>query len=117
MTHIYKCNACNDYFNPPDDYDDSPSTRQCLLCGQVGFVAYIRNLASIPAVRQDGMNPTINPVNGKTYDSRSAYERAVKDAGCVIVGNDIPVKPSKPVTKDIDWKQAVADTLKKRPIK
>jgi hypothetical protein len=29
-------------------------------------------------------------VDGKMYDSRTAYEKAVKAAGCVIMGNDAP---------------------------
>ncbi len=41
-----------------------------------------------PYVRPDGMSDTWNPANGKYYDSRSGYERAVKDAGCVIAGDD-----------------------------
>ena len=43
-----------------------------------------------PYVIRDSMSDTVNPVNGLTYDSKSAYYQAVKDAGCVIVGNDIP---------------------------
>lgn len=30
----------------------------------------------------------VNPINGKRYDSKSQYNRAVMDAGCRIVGND-----------------------------
>jgi hypothetical protein len=29
-----------------------------------------------------------NPVDGKLYDSKSAYYRTVKEAGCEIVGNE-----------------------------
>lgn len=41
-----------------------------------------------PFIRTDGMADTRNPANGLLYDSKSAYERAVRDAGCTIVGND-----------------------------
>lgn len=41
-----------------------------------------------PAIRPDGMSDTWNPATGLLYDSRSAYYRAVKDAGCEIVGDD-----------------------------
>lgn len=41
-----------------------------------------------PYIRTDGMEPTRNMADGKMYDSRSAYERAVKAAGCEIIGND-----------------------------
>jgi len=47
-----------------------------------------RSALGVPYIRGDGMNETWNPVNGKHYDSHSAYERAVKDAGCQIVGSD-----------------------------
>lgn len=41
-----------------------------------------------PMIRSDGMTATWNPVDGKHYESKSEYERAVKAAGCEIVGND-----------------------------
>lgn len=41
-----------------------------------------------PMIRSDGMSATWNPVDGRHYESKSAYERAVKAAGCEIVGND-----------------------------
>jgi hypothetical protein len=41
-----------------------------------------------PYTRSDGMSDTWNPVDGNYYDTRSGYERAVKQAGCEIVGND-----------------------------
>lgn len=40
----------------------------------------------------DDMGAVQNPVDGKTYDSKSAYYRSVKDSGCVILGNE-KVKP------------------------
>lgn len=53
----------------------------------------------MPAIRADGMEPIVNHANGLMYDSRSAYERAVKDAGCVILGNDLPdVKEPTPLS-------------------
>jgi len=41
-----------------------------------------------PRIRPDGMNTTWNPVDGKQYESKSAYEQAVKAANCEIVGDD-----------------------------
>lgn len=35
-----------------------------------------------------GINGIINHADGKRYDSKSQYERAVKARGCRIVGND-----------------------------
>ena len=48
------------------------------------------------------MDATMNPVNGQLYESRSAYERAVKDAGCVIAGDDSSLtRRSSPNDKDL----------------
>jgi hypothetical protein len=65
-----------------------------------------------PYIITDGLADTWNPVNGQTYDSKSAYYQAVKDAGCEIVGGDSSLsKPRGPmetpggVEKDI--KQAI----------
>ncbi len=55
-----------------------------------------RSAFPCPAIRTDGMADTINPANGLLYDSRSAYERAVRDAGCVIVGDDSAYTDPKP---------------------
>lgn len=41
-----------------------------------------------PRVISDRLDDVWNPVNGKKYDSKSAYYRAVKDAGYTIAGND-----------------------------
>lgn len=41
-----------------------------------------------PRIRADGMDAVQNPCDGKFYESRSEYERVVKEAGCEIVGND-----------------------------
>lgn len=35
-----------------------------------------------------GINGMLNHADGKMYDSKSSYERAVKAKGCRIVGND-----------------------------
>lgn len=35
-----------------------------------------------------GVNGIVNHADGKRYDSKSQYERAVKAGGCRIVGND-----------------------------
>ena len=65
----------------------------------------------MPAIRADGMDPIINHANGLLYDSRSAYERAVKDAGCVIVGNDLPDRPSPPEPDTRELKQDIKTAI------
>lgn len=45
------------------------------------------------SVRSDslpgGVKGMLSHADGKKYDSRSQYERAVKASGCVILGNDM----------------------------
>lgn len=59
-----------------------------------------------------GINGVLNPVDGKKYDSKSSYEKAVKAAGCVIMGNDAPKERATPKQEKIDWENAVAETIK-----
>lgn len=49
-----------------------------------------------------GIHGVRNPVDGKMYDSRAAYEKAVKAAGCVILGDDAPkeLAKAKPKVKE-----------------
>jgi hypothetical protein len=41
-----------------------------------------------PNIRTDGMDPVRSMVSGQMFDSRSAYYREVRQAGCEIVGDD-----------------------------
>lgn len=43
---------------------------------------------SAPNIRPDGMDAIQSQVDGRMYDSKSAYYGSVKRAGCEIVGND-----------------------------
>lgn len=65
-----------------------------------------------PMIISDRLDDVWNPVNGQSYDSKSAYYRAVKDAGCEIVGNDpIASRPPAPMEGpggvEQDIKQAI----------
>lgn len=48
----------------------------------------LRSDLPAPTVIRDALDGVVNPCDGKRYDSKRAYERTVKDAGCVIVGNE-----------------------------
>ena len=51
----------------------------------------------MPMLRRDDMDAIRNPVDGRIYDSKSQYERAVRSRGARIVGNDDYVsKPEEP---------------------
>lgn len=70
-------------------------SRLCRCCGDFhdlakpwphNCVSHFGTIASdAPAVRSDGMDPTLNHADNRMYDSKSAYYRAVERAGCHIV--------------------------------
>lgn len=70
----------------------------------------------MPAIRADGMDPVRNHADGRMYDSRSGFEKAVKAAGCEILGNDKPdiKRDFKPSVTGHDVKQAI-EQIKGRP--
>lgn len=64
-----------------------------------------------PYIRPDGMSATWNPATGRTYDSRSAYYRAVKDAGCEIVGDDAPLPDAPPAFEPSGVERDIKDAI------
>lgn len=64
-----------------------------------------------------GIQGVFNPADGKMYDSKSNYIKAVKAKGLEIIGNDAPVKSPSPKKANINWEKAVAETLKTKPLK
>ena len=69
-----------------------------------------------PFVISDVMDETLSHADGRHYTSKSKYYKAVKEAGCEVVGNDSsymnpkPRKPFEPDKEDIrqDLKRAIA---------
>jgi hypothetical protein len=55
---------------------------------------------SAPMIISDGMESTLNHADGKRYTSKSEYYRAVKQAGCEVVGNEPSFK--RPKAKEYD---------------
>jgi len=47
-----------------------------------------RARAAAPMIRPDGMDPIRSQLDGRLYDSRSAYYASLRAAGAEIVGND-----------------------------
>ena len=47
-----------------------------------------RSGLAAPMIIRDTMDALVNPANGLWYESKSAFARGVKDAGCEILGND-----------------------------
>jgi hypothetical protein len=116
--HRYECTTCGNIFAPPDEYNDDPQSRVSVCCG-TNPVKYLGYVGKVPYVQSDnlGLQGVLNPADGKMYDSKSAYYRAVKDAGCVVLGDDAPTQAAKPKQKPINWEKAVAETLKTTPVK
>lgn len=96
--------------------------RKCQACGDIHDVAAwprtcleqfrkARSHLPMPAIRSDGMDAIMNHANGLMYDSRSAYERGVRDAGCEIVGSE-KIKPNaRPVLSDRELKQDIKTAI------
>jgi hypothetical protein len=49
---------------------------------------------------RDGMEPTLNHADRRVYTSKRAYEKAVKAAGCEIIGSQRYTAPAKPEMDD-----------------
>ena len=67
-----------------------------------------------PMVIPDGMDDTRNHADGQMYDSRSSYMRAVKDAGCQVIGDDIhpdDISISRPEPDFGDVGQDIKDAM------
>lgn len=63
-----------------------------------------------PMLIRDSMDPIQGQMDGQLYDSKSTYRRALRDAGCVEIGNE-PVNASAPnfdaVAAEVDVKEAM----------
>ncbi len=68
---------------------------------------------SKPMVISDdlGKEGVLNHADGKMYDSKTAYEAAVKAAGCEIVGNDAPRKNETKELSKNERKQDIANAM------
>jgi len=65
-----------------------------------------------PMIIRDNLDDVTNPVDGRTYSSKSAYYRAVRDAGCEIAGNDPAIMRQPKIADDgaaADVEQAYRD--------
>ncbi len=67
-----------------------------------------------PNVISDSMPPTRHMANGLTYESKSLFRQATRDAGCVEIGNENVIQPRKPVQLDRrqrreDIRRAISD--------
>lgn len=59
-----------------------------------------RTFGTAPGIIMDSMGSTMNHADGRRYDSKRAYERAVRAAGCEIIGNETQTPPPKKQMSD-----------------
>ena len=93
MNIHYECSVCNHCFVKGDDYESDPSKRNCSKCknakGKIRLHGTkIIGTGVISDYLPGGVNGMLSHADGKRYDSKSQYERAVKAKGCRVVGND-----------------------------
>lgn len=70
-------------------------TRYVLRDGQLVEKRYAPPLNGSAYVISDQLDNVVNPIDGRAYDSKSAYYRTVRNAGCEIAGNDSSLEPRR----------------------
>lgn len=72
-----------------------------------------RSHLTAPYIRSDGMDAIVSQADGRSYDSKSAYERSVRAAGCEIVGNDSSLfrEPAEPTFHAEGVEQSVSTAI------
>jgi hypothetical protein len=68
-----------------------------------------------PMVISDQLGDVWNPADGKKYDSKSAYYKAVRASGCEVMGSEAPTQASTPNDDGpsiTDYEKSVADAFK-----
>lgn len=66
--------------------------------------------ANAPNVISDNMDPTFNHADGRRYDSKRAFEKAVRATGNEIIGNDTSIMRLRPPVNEVgghDVKRAI----------
>jgi hypothetical protein len=63
-------------------------------------------------VISDVMDPTLNHADGRIYDSKRAFQRGVRAAGCEIVGNERMPQRGRPVAPGLG--RDIADVMRGR---
>lgn len=100
LKYIWKCLECPKTIIAVDKPDCS--------CGSSMYLQ--RCAEQLGMINSDSLNDLQNPVDGKTYDSKSAYYKAVSDAGCNIV-EDNPLERKRQVQGDFDVSKELKDAV------
>jgi len=89
-----------------------PSGRYVTIDGlliRTGNAAIPSNYGGSDSLGQ-GVQGVFNPADGKTYDSKSEYYKAVKAKGLVIDDSTTPKAPS-PKLNPINWEKAIKQSI------
>lgn len=98
---IRLCRACG-------DFHDLAGAWPSACYEHFGVVA-----SSAPNIRTDGMAPIKSMASGQMFDSKSAYYRDIKQAGCEIVGNDLSGFGKRPDYRPEGLKQAIKEAMER----
>lgn len=92
MARSRLCRCCNDFHDLDKPWPHNCASHFGVRPDQAFYVI------------SDTMDGVLNHADGRMYDSKSRYTRAVKAAGCEIIGNDKVerrITPPRPVRDDI----------------
>lgn len=59
-----------------------------------------RSSLPCPHVLRDGLDDLWHPVTGKHFDSKAAFRKATRDAGCIEAGDDASLHTPRPMTDE-----------------
>lgn len=89
--------------------------RKMILAYQKGTITPVKRSMAVKrastGIISDDLDNVVNPMDGKTYDSKSSYYKSIKDAGGVIVGNE-KMKPKEHKIDDNQIKRDLHQTAK-----
>lgn len=60
----------------------------------------------------DSLDYVMNPVNGQRYTSKGKYYQAVRDAGCVVIGNEKPKPRKQEVRGDFNVRKELTEATR-----
>lgn len=114
--HNYQCDVCKYAFQADDSYEaktnNDPRLRNCPKCKKAkGQIMYHGLIAWVQPAINDKLWDVKNPVNGKVYDSKTSYYKAVKDSGSHIVEAGEKKPQSKEVKGDFNVRKELTQAV------
>lgn len=117
--HSYQCSKCMFSFKCDDKYEEKtnndPKLRNCPKCRKArGGIYYYGTCAFVAPPISDKLWDMKSHADGKTYDSKSAYYRSLKDNGSHIIepGEQVYDK-QREMTGDFNCRKELKQALEK----